>query len=169
MPSGSLGKMYDRKHLHTLSKALTAVFWEWQLYKVPSDTNVDSHCVIPNAIATMRLCHCHMNDSNKNGPGNSTLPLQLKFMDINCLLKAMEMLYRTGLREKTIDHLTKQTQASHMQRLRDYITSHREAKLKLAVTNTLSGEVFNTTRSQNVDVPIGSVGNFRRQMWRNKQ
>lgn len=85
-------------------------------------------------------------------------------MDISCLLKATEMLYRTGLREKTIDHLTKQTQISHTQRLRDYITLHQKAKLKLSVTNTLSGEGFNTTRSQNVDVPIGSMGNFRRQM-----
>lgn len=66
-------------------------------------------------------------------------------MDINCLLKTTKKLYRTGLREKTIAHLTKQTQGSHMQRLRDYITSHQKAKLKLSVTNTLSGEVFSTT------------------------
>lgn len=74
------------------------------------------------------------------------------------------MLYRTGLREKNIDHLTKQTQASHMQRLHDYITSHQKAKLKLSVTNTFSGEVFSTTRSQNVDVPTGTMDNFRRQI-----
>lgn len=77
------GRQMTKDTLYSLSKSLTLFFMEWQLWKYPLIQLLSfSNCAISNKIASMKLFHCHMNHSSKNGPGNPTPPLQLKFMDI---------------------------------------------------------------------------------------